>query len=96
MIDLLVARDLIEQKAITLKWLPNTHIKADVLTKAVTPNSVFERFYETGWFSLVPTQQQEYDEAHRLKLRQGQRKRAKEKKNAQKQAALEKTTVKTS
>ena len=80
LIDLLVARDLIEQETIKFKWLPNTHMLADILTKAVQPNSVLELFLKTGLFSLVPTSQQDNEERHRQALRQGQRERAKERK----------------
>ena len=41
LIDLLVARDLHEQGAVRLFWLPNKHMLADVLTKAVHPNQVY-------------------------------------------------------
>ena len=39
-LDVLVARDLVEQKCISLRWLPNNHLFADFLTKpeVVTPN----------------------------------------------------------
>ena len=87
LIDLLVARDLVEQKAIMLKWLPNTHMLADILTKATAPTPVLIKFLEHGLFSLVPTVEQESHELHRLRLRQGQRERAKEKKKARKAVA---------
>ena len=86
LIDLLVARDLIEQETIKLKWLPNTHMLADILTKAVQPNNVLELFLKTGLFSLVPTRQQESEERHRQALRQGQRERAKARKKARRVA----------
>ena len=86
LIDLLVARDLIEQETIKLNWLPNAHMLADILTKAVQPNSVLELFLKTGLFSLVPTSQQETEERHRQALRQGQRERAKERRKAQRVA----------
>ena len=82
--DLLVARDLIENKAMTLKWMPNKHMLADVLTKAVRPNEVYEKFRDLGIFSLVPSAEQEEEEAHRVALRQGQRQRAKSRKRGNK------------
>ena len=87
LIDLLVARDLIEQEAIKFKWMPNSHMLADILTKAVAPNEVVLKFLRTGMFSLVPTEEQEIAEQRRLWLRRGQRNRAKEKKKAKKQGA---------
>ena len=80
LIDLLVARDLHEQGAIAIKWLPQKHMIADVLTKATTPNEVFNRLVRDGLYSLVPTKEQVAEEDHRLRLRQGQRLRAKERK----------------
>ena len=41
LIDMLVARDLHESGTIRLHCLPNRHMLADVLTKAVTPNEVY-------------------------------------------------------
>ena len=84
LIDLLVARDLHEQGAIRLHWLPNKHMLADVLTKATHPNEVYQRFRDEGLFTLVPTEAQVKEENHRLALRQGQRLRARERKNARK------------
>ena len=84
LIDLLVARDLHEQGAVRLFWLPNKHMLADVLTKATNPNEVYTRYRDEGLFSLVPTVHQEEEEARRIALRQGQRRRAKEKKQHQK------------
>ena len=82
LVDLLCARDLFEAKVITIKWLPNRHMIADCLTKAVAPNEVYDLFIKENKFSLVPTEDQVKDEAHRLELRQGQRQRARERKNA--------------
>ena len=82
LLDVLVAKDLVEQKRISIRWLPNTHQFADFLTKpeVVTPN--LQTFLRQGILSLVPTQAQADEEAHRLELRRGQRQRAKERKEA--------------
>ena len=82
LLDVLVAKDLIEQKCISIRWLPNAHQFVDFLTKpeVVTPN--LQVFLRQGIVSLVPTQAQADDEAHRLELRRGQRQRAKERKEA--------------
>ena len=93
LIDLLVARDLHENKAVILKWLPNKHMLADVLTKATHPNEVYEQFRDTGIFSLVPTQTQSLEEDHRVSLRQGQRERAKERKKAKKAECKSKPNI---
>ena len=64
LIDLLVARDLHENGAVSLRWLPNTHMLADILTKAVKPNEVYQRFRDRGLYSLFPTAEQEQEEDH--------------------------------
>ena len=84
LIDLLVARDLQENNAIMFKWLPNSHMLADVLTKATRPNAIYIKFRDSGMFSLAPTTEQTEDEEKRLQLRQGQRQRAKARKKAAK------------
>ena len=83
LIDLLVARDLQENGAVKIHWLPNTHMIADVLTKATPVNDVYRKFRDLGLYSLVPTVQQVDDERHRLTLRQGQRQRAKLRKQSE-------------
>ena len=82
LIDLLVARDLSESETVRIMWLPNKHMVADCLTKAVVPNEVYRRLIAEGKYSLVPSVEQQTEESHRQKLRQGQRQRAKERKKA--------------
>ena len=82
LIDLLAARDLVENKTVTMRWVPTTHMLADVLTKCMTPNEVTQRLLLDGAYSLVPTPEEEEEEEHRKALRQGQRQRAKDKKKA--------------
>ena len=82
LIDLLVARDLHENDRVSIKWLPNKHMIADVLTKAVVPNEVYAKLIQHGSYSLVPTEAQQEEELHRQRLRQGQRQRAKARRKA--------------
>ena len=42
MIDLPVARDLVEAKAVRLCWVPTRHMLADILTKMMVPGDVFK------------------------------------------------------
>ena len=77
LIDLLVARDLHESGAVKMKWLPNRHMIADVLTKAVTPNEIYLKVDRENRYSLVPTVLQMTEEEHRQKLCRGQREGAK-------------------
>jgi hypothetical protein len=80
MIDLLVARDLVEAGAVSLRWVPTTHMLADVLTKAMKPGPVFERFRTQQLYALAQTEEDKAREQHRLQLRQGQRQRRKDRK----------------
>ena len=45
LIDLLTARDLVEQKAVLLRWMPNRHMLADMLTKQVKPTKIVDKFF---------------------------------------------------
>ena len=76
LLDVLVAKDLIEQKCISIRWSPNAHQFAGFLTmpEVVTPN--LQVFLRQAIVSLVPTQAQAHDEVHRLELGRGQRQRA--------------------
>ena len=87
LLDVLVAKDLVEQKCISIRWLPNTHQFVDYLTKPEVVTPILQTFLRCGTLSLVPTQAQEAEEAHRLALRRGQRLRAKERKEARKACA---------
>ena len=84
LLDVLVAKDLVEQKCIDVRWLPNAHQFADFLTKPEVVTISLQTFLREGRVSLVPTQAQAEEEAHRPELRRGQRQRAKERKEARK------------
>ena len=77
MIDLLVARDLIESGALKLCWVPTMHMLADVLTKMMRPTEIYVKFRDEQRFSLVRTSVDQDKEQWRLQLRQGQRQRRK-------------------
>ena len=77
MIDLLVARDLIEAGTVRLCWVPTKHMLADVLTKVMKPAEAFVKFRMKQLFSLVRNKGEQDEEQHRLGLRQGQRQRRK-------------------
>ena len=85
LLDVLVAKALVEQKCIDIRWLANSHQFADFLTKPEVVTPILQTFLRDGVLSPVPTQAQENDEAHRLELRRGQRLRAKERKEARKE-----------
>ena len=77
MIDLLVARDLIEANAVKLMWVPTKHMLADILTKMMLAGDVFKKFREKQVFSLIRDGVEQEEEQRRLGLRQGQRQRRK-------------------
>ena len=80
LIDLLVARDLIENGAMKLKWVPTTHMLSDSFTKSMTPGVVMQKFLTEWKYALTPTEGEEATEDHMKSLRQGQRQRTKERK----------------
>ena len=84
LIDLLVARDLVETKVIDLKWMPTTLMVADVLTKEMKPSTQVKRLLEEGRYSLAPTEDDEAHEHHQHNLRREQRQRRKERKRNEK------------
>ena len=44
---------------VRIMWLPNKHMVADCLTKAVTPNEVYRKLIAEGEYSLVPSEEQQ-------------------------------------
>ncbi len=83
LIDLLVARDLIEEKALLLRWVPTTHQLGDLFTKLVQPSTIMKKLLTTQRYSLVPTVDEETEEDRRKVLRQDQRKRRKERRDVE-------------
>ena len=78
MLDLLVAKDMLEQGAYHLHWVPTHRQHADGLTKRMK-NPLWEDFCRFGKISLKETPEERKVEEHRRSLRQGQRQRRKEK-----------------
>ena len=89
LIDLLVARDLVDGGAMILKWVPTWHMLADTLTKKMKPTPVLEKFLYHEKYSLKQTAAEEEVEARRKSLRQGQRTRRKERRDEEKKANCE-------
>ena len=87
LIDLLTARDMIEEKIIDVRWCPTTHMVSDMLTKNMAPTRVQKLLYQDNEFSLRPNTDEVKQEEHRKTLRQNQRIRAKEKKKAREDAS---------
>ena len=80
LIDLLVARDLLEEKAVGLKWVPTDHMLADVFTKAMPPTPILLKFLQEQKYCVTRSMEEQERDAYRLKLRQGQRQRRKQRK----------------
>ena len=93
LLDVLVAKDLVEQKCISVLLLPNNHQFAEFLAKpeGLTPNVQIS--LRRGILSLVPTQAHADDETHRLELRRGQRQRAKERKEARRTSSCRRSSA---
>ena len=87
LIDLLVAKDLVEAGAIKVCWVPTTHQLADIFTKLMKPPPVMQAFLKTGRYSLAQTEEESLGESHRANLRQAQRQRRKERTKALKATA---------
>ena len=78
MLDLMVAREVLEQDLFKLRWVPTHRQHADGLTKAMR-NVLWEEFVKTGLLCLKETPQEASLEAHRQDLRRAQRQRRKAK-----------------
>ena len=78
MLDLMVARDFLEQDMFVLKWVPTHRQYADGLTKSMR-NLLWEEFCQSQRLSLKETPKEAALEAHRQRLRKEQRQRRKEK-----------------
>ena len=77
LIDLLVARDLIEAGSVKLRWVPQSHMLADPLTKNMKTTPVFDLLHERLLHALVQTPEGALKETRRSEQRQGQRQRRK-------------------
>ena len=88
LIDLLTARDLIETKAVMLRWMPNRHMLADMLTKKVAPTEIVERFLKQGSYSAVPNVEDEAGDQYRLEPRKAQRQRRKDRKKEEREESF--------
>lgn len=76
MLDLLVAKDMLEQKAYQLFWVPTHQQQADVLTKRMK-GTLWESFCQNHRLSLKQTDAERRLEEHRQRLRKDQRQRRK-------------------
>ena len=78
LIDLLIARDLTEAKAITVRWVPTTHQLADIFTKLMKSTPVFRKLMTEQLYCLIGSEIEQVEEERRANLRKGQRDRRKE------------------
>ena len=76
MLDLLVAKDMLEQKAFEVFWVPTHRQHADMLTKKMRC-SLWEHFCQESTVSLKETEAERKLEEHRQRLRKEQRQRRK-------------------
>ena len=78
LIDLLIARDLTEATAITVRWVPTTHQLADIFTKLRKSTPVFRKLLTEQLYRLIGSEIEQVEEERRATLRKGQRDRRKE------------------
>ena len=88
MMDLLAAKELVEQALIVMRWVPTQHQYADHLTKSMICE-LMKQYLTDGKICLVQTGADAEKERHKAALRKAQRERRKErlKKNKTKPAA---------
>ena len=79
MIDLLSARELSEAGITSFKWVPTTHMVADILTKPMKLPPVAMKLLREGLLAWKPTEEEQKEEDRRAELRRGQRQRRKAK-----------------
>ena len=78
MLDLLVAKELLESDVMKIFWVPTHRQYADSLTKRMK-DLLWSEFVKRGVVSLKETPQEKILEEHRKELRKGQRQRRKAK-----------------
>ena len=76
MLDLLVAKDMLEQKTFEVFWVPTHRQFADMLTKKMR-GTLWEQFCQENTVSLKETEAERKLEEHRQRLRKEQRQRRK-------------------
>ena len=83
MIDLLAAREMAEDGSVSLRWVPTTHMVADMLTKSMTPPTAVLQFLKDGIMALKPTSEEQKEENHRQRRKEKLRSAKQEKKPGQ-------------
>ena len=88
-LDLLAAKELMEQGVTKLNWVPSVHQLADVMTKQME-STIFETFMKVARWTLVLTEVEQTQEKERAEKRRGYRQRRKERKTEAKASSEEK------
>ena len=91
LIDLLTARDMVEEGIVDLRWCPTTHMLADLLTKTMEITAVQQRLFYKNEYALVPTPEELETEERRKDNRTQQRQRAKERKKERRDESFKKS-----
>ena len=76
LLDVLTCKDLVECKAVIMKWVPTWKQYADCMTKMMKA-TLWEEYFRNGLISLKETPEEAKEEEHRRGLRQAQRQRRK-------------------
>jgi hypothetical protein len=77
MMDLLSAKEMVEQSLIVMRWVPTQHQYADHLTKTMVCE-LNKQYLQTGKICLIQTGADAEKEKHKAALRKAQRERRKE------------------
>ena len=54
-----------ESGTVDIKWVPTTHMVADMLTKSMVPTEPVVKFLKFGHLSLRPTEEEQVTDDHR-------------------------------
>ena len=77
LLDLLVCKDLVENKVVVMRWVPTYRQFADFMTKMMAP-ILWAEFMKSGRISLKETAEEAKEEERRRGLRKAQRQRRKD------------------
>ena len=79
MLDLLAAKEMVEEGEVKIRWVPTQHMLADPLTKVMDSGALKSYMKGQQEYALVQDAEESAHEQHKADLRRGQRQRKKEK-----------------
>jgi hypothetical protein len=79
MLDLLAAKEMVEEGEVKIRWVPTQHMLADPLTKVMESGALKAYMRNQQEYALVQNEEEAAHEKHKADPRRGQRQRRKEK-----------------